>query len=178
MLPAALIEDIEDNIAALGARIDRLRQRMVVFARQDADLSAQIDLLCSVPGIGEAIAVEVLSELGWMPRDLTARQLVAQAGLDPRPKQSGQRDAPRHISKLGSKYLRGILHMAALTSVQHCSEVEAFHRVLTEQRHKKPLVAYVAVSRKLLHTIHGMLKTRTAFDPSRFYQPKKVPRVA
>lgn len=178
VLPQELIEDIEDSIAAFDTRIERLRQRMVAYARENAEVGAQIDLLCSIKGVGEASAVEILAELGCMPQDLTARQLVAQAGLDPRANQSGQRDGPRHISKMGSKYLRGILYMVAMTTVQHCPEVRAFHQVLTEVRHKKPVVAYVAVARKLLHTVHGMLKSGTEFNPARFYQPKEMSQPA
>jgi hypothetical protein len=39
-------------------------------------------------------------------------------------------------------------------------------------------VAYVAVARKLLHTIHGLLRTRTSFDQAHFYQPQKIAHAA
>ena len=174
VLPRVLITDIEENIVALDQRIERLRERALEFARTDATVSTNIDLLCTMKGIGDASAVEILAELGGMPKDLTAKQLVAQAGLDPRAKQSGTRDGPRSISKMGSRYLRAALHMAAINSVRWRPEVAGFHRILTEERNKPQLVAYVAVARKLLHVIHGMLKTRTAYDPDRFYQPKEV----
>ncbi|MEN0066941.1 MAG: IS110 family transposase [Myxococcota bacterium] len=173
VLPAELLADIENSIASLDERIAGLRYRLVEYARQDHQVSDRMDLLCSIKGIAEVTAVEILAELGCMPADLTARQLVAQAGLDPRSNQSGDRDRPRHISKMGSRYLRATLHMAALNTVRWVPEIQEFHRVLTKDRNKAQLVAYVAVARKLLHTIHGMLRTETHFDPSRFYQPKR-----
>ena len=77
---------------------------------------------------------------------------------------------------MGSKHLRATMHMAAINGVRWCPEIKEFHEVLTVERQKKKLVGYVAVARKLLHTIHGMLKTETAFDANLFYQPagKKV----
>lgn len=36
-------------------------------------------------------------------------------------------------------------------------------------RGKKPLQAYVAVMRKLLHAIYGMLRTGTDFIPEKFH---------
>ena len=88
------------------------------------------------------------------------------------------KDGPRRISKMGSKYLRAALHMAAINGVLWCPEIKEFHRVLTKERNKKPLVAYVAIARKLLHTIHGMLRSETAFDASRFYQPQRLKAAA
>jgi transposase len=178
VLPQLLIEDINDNIAMLDIRIERLKATALQFARSVPEVEAAIELLCTIKGVGTATAVEVLAELLCMPRDLTAKQLVAQAGLDPRAKQSGMKDSPRRISKMGSKYLRASLHMAAINGVRWCPEIAAFHKVLTEERRKKPLVGYVAVARKLLHTIHGMLRSETEFDASRFYQPYPRKRAA
>ena len=171
-IPQTVIQDIEDNIEALARRIDRLRRAAVEFARGFDGLSEDIELLDTIIGVGPNTAVEVLAELKCMPSDLTAKQLVAQAGLDPRAVQSGRRDGPRRISKMGSKYLRATLHMAAHNAVRFCPEVAEFYRVLTEDRGKHRLTALVAVARKLLHCMHGMLLNRTAFVPSRFYNPR------
>jgi transposase len=172
-LPRELVEDIQLSIAALDERIARLKVMAVEHARKDPEVAAAIELLDSIKGIGVATAVELLGELLCMPSDLTARQLVAQAGLDPRAKQSGMKDGRRSISKMGSRYLRGTLHMAAINGVRWCPEIRAFYNVLTEERNKPKLVAYVAVARKLLHTIHGILRSKTAFDAKRFYNPRQ-----
>ena len=169
--PAALRQDIEDHIHQLDERAERLREATVAFARQHEDWAKAIDLLTTLKGIADATAVEILGELACMPQDLTARQAVAQAGLDPRPHQSGMRDAPRRISKMGSRYLRAALYVAAINTVRWCPEIRVFHQELVDRRRKHRTVAYVAVARKLLHTIHGMLKTNTRFQPDRFYNP-------
>lgn len=174
--PAELHQDIEEHIGQLDQRVDRLRKGALEFARRHQELADEIELLTSIRGIGEATAVELLGELKCMPRDLTPKQAVAQAGLDPRPKQSGKRDAPRHISRMGSKYLRATLFVAAVNTVHWCPEIRRFHTVLVEDRKKHRTVAYVAVSRKLLHTICGLLKTRAEFEPERFYRPRTPAR--
>lgn len=170
-VPDAVRRDITDHIRELDERIERLRAEVNAFARQHDDWAHALDRLITVPGIADATAVEVLAELACMPPDLTARQAVAQAGLDPRPKQSGGRDGRRHISKMGTRYLRAALYVAAINTVRWCPEVAKFHATLVVERKKLRKVAYVAVARKLLHTIMGMLKSGTAFDPSRFYNP-------
>ena len=58
--------------------------------------------------------------------------------------------------------------MPALVAVQHEPRVTAFFEQLVA-RGKKPLQAYVAVMRKLLHAIYGMLATDTDFVAEKFY---------
>lgn len=58
--------------------------------------------------------------------------------------------------------------MPALVAVRHQPEVKAFFEQLIARR-KQPLQAYVAVMRKLLHAIYGMLKTNTDFRGPKFY---------
>lgn len=59
--------------------------------------------------------------------------------------------------------------MPALVAVKWEPEVGAFYEQLVE-RGKPKLVAVVAVMRKLLHAIYGMLKHDRDFDGSKFYQ--------
>ena len=73
---------------------------------------------------------------------------------------------------MGSRYLRASLYMVAVTAVRACPQVKAYYLVLTEQRNKANNVALVAVARKLLHCVHGMLATNSAWDPDRFYTPR------
>jgi transposase len=176
--PEAVRQDIEAHIRQLDERIERLREAAVAFAREHADWAQDIDLMVSVKGIGEATAAEILGELVCLPPDLTARQAVAHAGLDPRAKQSGVRDGKRSISKMGSRYLRAALYIAAINTVRWTPEVRAFHDVLVNERKKPRTVAYVAVARKLLHTLLGMLETKTAFEPHRFYRASQPDNVA
>ena len=173
--PKAVLDDVKANIEALDRRIVAMRRQTAQFARSEASLDDEVELLCTIPGVAEATAVEVLGELRCMPDDLTCKQLVAQTGLDPRASQSGRRDGPRRISKMGSKYLRATLHMATINSSRWCPEVGEFYRVLTEDRNKHTLVARVAIARKLLHCMHGMLRSGTPFDASRFYNPPAPP---
>lgn len=164
-----LRRDIEDSITQLDARIARLQVAALAYARQFDEFTKTIDLLVSYPGIGENTAVEILGELVCLPSDLTPRQLVAQAGLDPRPDQSGKREGKQNISKMGSSYLRAILYIAAINTVRWCPEIARFHGVLVNDRKKKPVVAYVAVARKLLQSIQGVLASQKPFDAKRFY---------
>jgi len=57
--------------------------------------------------------------------------------------------------------------MPALVACRKDQHVKAFYDQLVA-RGKKPIQAVVAVMRKLLHAIHGMLKHRTNFNGAKF----------
>lgn len=62
--------------------------------------------------------------------------------------------------------------MPALVAVQRNAQIKAFYESLLA-RGKKPKQAIIAVMRKLLHAIWGMLTHQQDFDPTKFYQPAK-----
>jgi transposase len=104
-----------------------------------------------------------------LPADLSARQLVAHAGLDPRRHDSGTSvHKQARISRAGNKYLRAALFTPATVSSHSEPHVEAFYRMLIH-RGKTKMQALVAVMRKLLHAIYGMFRTDTDFDGSKFF---------
>ncbi len=166
---ALVRNDIEVNRRHLERRIALLTADAVALIGAHPELAGACARLTSVRGIATHTAVQLLPELLVLPADMTVRQWVAHAGLDPRAYQSGTSVArPARISKLGNAHIRRALFMPALVAVQHDAHVKAFFDKLVA-RGKKPLQAYVAVMRKLLHAIYGMFKTKTLFAPEKFH---------
>lgn len=162
-------EDIEDSLEHLERRIKRLRkQALEVIARNEA-LAKAFAHITSIKGIAEASGIQILAELAILPADMNVRQWVAHAGLDPCQHQSGTSiNKPSRISKAGNTHLRSALFMPALVAVQREPNVRAFYDHLLE-RGKTKMQANVAVMRKLLHAIHGMLKSDTDFQGDKFF---------
>jgi transposase len=167
--PAIVIDDIRDTIEHLKARIDRLAAHAYELIASDGELKRRYDLLVTIPGIARASAVRIVAELSALPADMKVRQWVAHAGLDPRPWSSGSSiELQTRVTKAGNKHLRHALFMPALVAIQREPAVKAYYDHLVG-RGKRPLQAIVAVMRKLLHAMYGMLKADAAWDPSRFY---------
>ncbi|WP_288067502.1 IS110 family transposase, partial [Herbaspirillum sp.] len=78
-------------------------------------------------GIAAASAIQLLGKLLVLPDDMSAKQWVAMAGLDPRTHQSGSsvNKKPRR-SKAGNRYLRIALFMPALSAARHDPNVRAY----------------------------------------------------
>ena len=58
--------------------------------------------------------------------------------------------------------------MPALVAVRRDPHLKAFYETLLS-RHKAKLQALIAVARKLLHAIYGILRTQTAYDGSKLF---------
>jgi transposase len=166
----AIAHDVEVNIRHLERRIERMHEVGLRLVRSTPALATKVAHLVSAKGIAEASAMRLLAELLVLPDDLAAPQWVAHAGLDPRPYDSGTSiHRPRRISKVGNRYLRAALYMPALVAIQHEPNVKAFYNKLIAAG-KKPMQAVVAVMRKLLHSIWGMLKHDQDFDGEKFFK--------
>lgn len=167
--PAVVVRDLEVNLAHLERRIAALTAQALALITAHPELQRAYAHLTSVKGVATASAIQVLPELLVLPADMTVRQWVAHAGLDPRHWQSGSSvHLPTRISKVGNIHLRRALYMPALVAVRYEPPIKAFYDHLLAKG-KAPLQALVAVMRKLLHAFYGMLRTDTDFDGSRFF---------
>jgi transposase len=167
-------DDLKSSIKHFEGRMERLIKKIESFIKTEPLLHARYRRLQTVRGIAARSAIRLLGELATMPADMSPKQCVAHAGLDPRQHQSGSSiDRPARISKRGNRYLRSALYMPAVVASQHDPIIKAFYERLLEKG-KKPLQALVAIMRKLLHGIIGMLKTGTDFDAQRLFPNIRV----
>lgn len=161
--------DIDLNIRHLNRRVKALQEKALDLVWKHPRLRKQLARLTSIRGIGTISAIQILGEICVLPKDMTPRQWVAHAGLDPRILQSGvSLNAPARISRMGNRALRAALYMPALVAKRFEPQVKAFYEKLLAKQ-KAGMQAVVAVMRKLLHAIHGMLRTETDFDGKKFY---------
>ena len=168
--PQLVIDQINELVNVLKKQIEVQRQAAVALIEQYTALSCAFALITGIKGIADASAIQILAELMVLPDDMSARQWVAHAGLDPRAFQSGSsvEKKPR-ISKTGNKYIRQALYMPALVATRFEPHIKGYYHHLINDNGLKKMQALCAVMRKLLHAIHGMLKTKKTFDGERFY---------
>lgn len=173
-----VIEDIKAHQQIITKTIQALEKQAYTLVGEHADLARAYRHLLSVRGIGRRSALLILGELACLPAGLGARQWVAFAGLDPRLHRSGTSvNPPVRISRMGSAYLRTALFMPALTAMRHDPGFRQFAQQLVD-RGKLRMQAVVAVMRKLLHAIHGMLKNDADYDGSKLFASLRVAALA
>ncbi len=178
LAPQTLIGALEQQIAHNQALIDQLVAAALAQTESDPELARLVARTDSAPGFAakpapggeQGAAVLVVGELAVLP-PMTARQWVAQAGLDVREETSGTSLARRpRLSKRGNKRLREALFYPALTAARCCPLAGAFvERLVTAG--KTRLQAIVALMRKLLHALHAMWRRDEDFDAEKLFAP-------
>ena len=179
-LPALPAEVSEPLAAILAVTEKQIKHLEAAIARRAAPgagrLAADLARLMAVQGVGLLIAATALAETApLLAAGATARQVVAYAGLDPAPRQSGTSvRGAGHISKAGNARLRQVLYLAALTAVRCNPPLRAFYqRLLARGKLKK--VALVAVARKLLTLLATLLIHQRTWHPDRHARPEPRP---
>ena len=170
--PRLVLSDIEKGIQQLESRVGELEAAALELIDSAPDLKRLMGFATSIKGIAERSAIRILGELLLLPTDMSPRELVAHAGLDPRPRQSGAKDAKRQISRLGNTRLRAALFLPALVAARYEPAVrEVYERLVA--RNKLKMVATVAIMRRLLVALWVMILREQPFDPAKF-GPKAV----
>lgn len=165
------VEQLEDDIARFKTRLEhisdrRLRQlvvadiarlkkrraaelvRIVKALRSLDDLARRLDLILSVPGIGERTALALIIRMPELGR-ISREQAAALVGLAPFDDDSGKHKGRRHIAG-GRGRLRRSLYAAALPAAFRWNKalMSLYARLMA--RGKAHSAALVACARKLL----------------------------
>ncbi|MGI6578789.1 MAG: IS110 family transposase [Saccharofermentanales bacterium] len=121
-------------------------------------------VILTIPGVGPATGAIILGEIGDINRFSNPKKLVAFAGIDPTAYQSGNFiGANNRLSKKGSPYLRRAVWMSAVVASRSDPVFKAFYEKKRREG-KAHGTAIGAVARKLLYTIHAVLKTNKPYE--------------
>lgn len=161
----AVRDQLQQHISFIDEQIAQVKNQIKAHLKRFPHLKREVELLKSIPGIGDLTAWRVLAEIGLIARFADIRQVVAFVGLDPTRHESGRSvRGGRPISRQGRASLRAALFMPALTAQRHNPLLRAFAQRL-QANGKLPKQIVVAVMRKLLHLAYGILKSGQPFDP-------------
>src|SRR5260221_12823425 len=156
-LGSSIVQHWQDQLSLLDSQIAQT---------QHPTLKQQADLLRSIPGWGDTTIGKLLAECRDIRAFRDVRQLVAFVGLNPRHHVSGSSIHKRPtISRTGSASLRAALFMPALVAMRFNPILRAFaDRLRARGVAGKAIV--VAVMRKLVQLVDGVLKSGQPFDPN------------
>jgi len=153
---------IQKVVALLNHQIKVVEQELLRLVESDDEWRNKLELLKSVPGVGDitgASLISLLPELG----NLNRQQIASLAGLAPFNRDSGRFKGSRSIWG-GRTNVRGILYMATLTARRCNPVIRTFAQRLQDQG--KPFkVIMVACMRKLLVILNTMLKENALWNP-------------
>ena len=123
----------------------------------------EYDVISEIPGCGKKLISRVIAEIGDVRRFKNAGSIIAYAGIDAPPYQSGQFESKnRHISKRGNKYLRktGYEVMKCIKSSCKSDNELKSYIIKKENEGKLRKVAKIAGLNKFLRMYYGIVKKK------------------
>jgi transposase len=157
------LESIRRVIETLDLEIAYIEDQIRDHIDRHPDLREQDELLQSIPGVGPVVSRYAIAWLRSERFD-DVRQAVAFVGLSPQHHQSGSSvHGKSSISRLGHGRLRKILYWPAMSAMRYnAAAVALTKRITAAGKNKK--VAIIAVMRKLVHWMVGVIKSGKPFD--------------
>jgi len=156
---AAIDSFIQPVLACFETQIAAIDAAIAALIAGDAALHRCVTALRTIAGIGAhtaAALAALMPELGQLDR----RQAAALAGLAPHPNQSGASNRYRR-TRGGRPEVKRLMFMAAMAAVRHDPGLRQFHHRLIAAG-KKPIVALVAVMRKMIVICNARLRPAPA----------------
>lgn len=123
----------------------------------------EYEIVTEMAGVGPKLTSRIIAEVGDIRRFKNAGSLIAIAGIDAPPYQSGKFEAKiRHISKRGNKYLRktGYEIMKAIKASCKPGEELYDYMIKKEKEGKPKKVAKIAGLNKLLRQYYGIIRKK------------------
>ena len=133
---------------------DTILSQMQAFAKTLPEYSVIRELPC----IGDTLAPRIIAEIGDVRRFKNKHSLIAYAGIDAPPYQSGAFNATeRHISKRGNSYLRKTGYEIMQSLIKHKPECDAVYDFIQKKRSegKCGKEAMIAGLNKFLRIYYG-----------------------
>ena len=152
-----LITQAVDSLNAVYDALHTLRTEMLRLA----SLLPEFGVVMAMQGAGEVTGPQIMAEIGDVRRFTHKGALVAFAGMDAPPFQSGSFDAKsRRISKRGSPHLRRTLFQIASTILQHADPANPVFQFMDKKRAEgKHFYVYtVAGAAKFLRIYYAKVK--------------------
>ena len=155
-----MVKDSAGKLINLNAREKKLTGAL--YAHELEVHSKEIDILTSIPGIGETTACQFMAEIEDIKKFSSYQKLIAFVGTDPGIYQSGQQSSFGHITKHGNANLRRICYIMA-------TKCNTWNPIISDYYSKKRSEGFshrkamIAATNKLLKIIYVLLSRGEKF---------------
>jgi transposase len=156
-----LLKQKMEEYRLLHKQSDELEKEMMAICKEQFE--QEMDLLKTMPGVGDIAAVQIIAETGCnMDAFETSNKLAKWCGLCPRNDESAGKIKSKATTK-GSKHLRAIMVQTAWAGSRTKESYfqTKFQHLVVRKGSKKALIA---IARKQLTVIWNMLKYKEKYD--------------
>ena len=143
-LTTTLLQEAANQLTAISRSVETYRSEMNKLASQ----LPEYPVIMEMYGVGESLGPQLMAEIGDVRRFERKQSLVAFAGIDPMPNQSGEKNVRSNkSSKRGSPYLRKTLFNIMGIYLKCSPQDEPVYQFLDRKRAEgKPYYVYMTAA--------------------------------
>ena len=143
-LTKMLLQEAANQLTAISRSVETYRSEMNKLASQ----LPEYPVIMEMYGVGESLGPQLMAEIGDVRRFERKQSLVAFAGIDPMPNQSGEKNVRSNkSSKRGSPYLRKTLFNIMGIYLKCSPQDEPVYQFLDRKRAEgKPYYVYMTAA--------------------------------
>lgn len=156
-----LVQEAANQLTAISRSVETYRTEMNKLASQ----LPEYPVIMEMYGVGESLGPQLMAEIGDVRRFQRKQSLVAFAGIDPAPNESGDyHSRSNKTTKRGSPYLRKTLFNIMTIHLQRAPLDEPVFQFLDKKRAEgKPYYVYMTAARnKFLRRYYAKVMTYLA----------------
>jgi transposase len=152
------------SLKAIGKDIDKVEKEIQQLIDQDEILKRQFDIITSVPGVGRITASSIIVSTHEFKRITEAKKFACYAGVAPFEHTSGTSVRGKtRVSHMANMNIKRLLHLAALSASQHCSELSTYYNRKVSEG-KSRLSVNNAVRNKLITRIFACIRDQRHYE--------------
>jgi transposase len=157
-----IIVRTKKHISLLDKQIKEIEKEIKIIVNHDDKLKKKFEYLQSIPGIGLLTTAVIVAETNGFETFTNIKQLTSYAGLDVKIAESGTWKGKSRISKRGNSHIRKALYMPSMARIRFDKQANLFYENLKERK-AKPMIALVAVQRKMLGLMFSLWKNEKMY---------------
>jgi transposase len=159
------------SLKALKADLKATDKSIAAVIESDPELKHLFERVTSIKGISQTTAVEVIITTNEFKSITDPKKYACYAGVVPFEHSSGQRKGKPKVSQMANKKVKSLLHLAALSAIQHCQELKTYYERKVAEGKNKMLVIN-NVRNKLVLRIFACIRDDRNYDEN--YKPTLV----
>ncbi|GAB3753326.1 IS110 family RNA-guided transposase [Spirosoma pomorum] len=165
-LQKQLTRHCQASLKAVNTDLEKVNQQMDELIHQDEQLCELFKLITSIPGVGPAVATEVILATDEFKNFAGPKKLACHAGVAPFEHSSGTSVRGRsRVSQHARKRLKFLFHLAAMSAVRVKGELQIYYqRKVAEGKNKMSVLN--AVRNKIIHRICAVVRRGKEYDNS------------
>ena len=154
----------KQQVTLLNKQLHLIEKSMEEIIKTDEVMNRQSKLIRSIPGVGKVLGWTMIAKTENFTTITTPRQMACYSGVVPFSNSSGTSIRGRErVSHYADKYIKTILHMAAMRTVRLKNDMQAFYlRKVAQGKNKMSVLN--AVRNKIIHRIFAVVKNQMPYQ--------------